>query len=176
VFWLCVTLEIIVSFGLCPSFGILKTTTFRKPDLFPSSGEGLGDICFVGSVTNEVLRSTSGHGKTIARCQEARHLGRAGYSCRRNLTVSVYNMLGPYYSQLNIHTKNSVRNVPLALVLSNPAFSYLCNRPSRLPHFLHNRLTDGAEVVSLTRRPATLYPHEVSWYSFLLEAESNPGL
>jgi hypothetical protein len=30
-------------FGLCPSFGILKTqknTTFRKPDMFPSSGEG----------------------------------------------------------------------------------------------------------------------------------------
>jgi hypothetical protein len=24
---------------------------------------------------------------------------------------------------------------------------------SRLPYFLHNRLTDGGEVVSLTRRP-----------------------
>jgi hypothetical protein len=27
-------------FGLCPSPGILKNRTFRKPDLFPSSGEG----------------------------------------------------------------------------------------------------------------------------------------
>jgi hypothetical protein len=30
---------------------------------------------------------------------------------------------------------------------------YPCNRPRRLPHFLYNRLTDGGEVVSLTRRP-----------------------
>jgi hypothetical protein len=49
------------------------------------------------------------------------------------------------------------------------------DRPSRL-HFLDNRLTDGNDVVSLTRRPATLYPQEDSWYSFLLEAESTPGL
>jgi hypothetical protein len=81
----------------------------------------------------------------------------------------------------------------------------------RLPHFLNNRLTDGGEVVSLTRKaipvtarggpygceslrlphfldnrltdggvcqpymPEILYPHEDSWYSFLLEAESTPG-
>jgi hypothetical protein len=47
---------------------------------------------------------------------------------------------------------------------------------SRLPHFLHNRLTDGGEVVSLTRRQAALYPHEDSWYAFRLEAESTPKL
>jgi hypothetical protein len=29
----------------------------------------------------------------------------------------------------------------------------LCCETSRLPHFLDNRLTDGGEVVSLTRRP-----------------------
>jgi hypothetical protein len=29
---------------------------------------------------------------------------------------------------------------------------------SRLPHCLDNRLTDGAEVVGLARRPAALYP------------------
>jgi hypothetical protein len=46
---------------------------------------------------------------------------------------------------------------------------------SRLPHFLENRLTDGGEVVSLTRRPAALYSQEYSWYSFLLEAELTPG-
>jgi hypothetical protein len=45
---------------------------------------------------------------------------------------------------------------------------------SRLPHFLHNRLTDGGEVVSLTRRPP-FTRQEDSWYSFLLEAESTPG-
>jgi hypothetical protein len=46
----------------------------------------------------------------------------------------------------------------------------------KLPHFLDNRLTDGGEVVSLTCWPATLYTQEDSWYSFLLEAESIPGL
>jgi hypothetical protein len=40
---------------------------------------------------------------------------------------------------------------------------------SRLPHFLDNRLTDGADVVSLTRRPPFI-PREDSWYTFLLEA------
>jgi hypothetical protein len=45
----------------------------------------------------------------------------------------------------------------------------------RLPHFLDNQLTDGGEVVSLMHRPATLYPQEDSWHSFLLEAESTPG-
>jgi hypothetical protein len=40
---------------------------------------------------------------------------------------------------------------------------------SRLPHFLGNRITDGCEVVSLTRRPH-FTPQEDSWYSFLLEA------
>jgi hypothetical protein len=45
---------------------------------------------------------------------------------------------------------------------------------SRLPHFLENRFTDGGEVVRLTRRPP-FTPHEDSWYSFMLEAESTPG-
>jgi hypothetical protein len=30
-------------FGLFPSSGILENTTFRKPDLFPSSGEDGGE-------------------------------------------------------------------------------------------------------------------------------------
>jgi hypothetical protein len=46
---------------------------------------------------------------------------------------------------------------------------------SRLPHFLDSRVTDGIEIVSLTRRPAALYHQEDSGYSFLLEAESTPG-
>jgi hypothetical protein len=29
-------------FGLCPSSGVLKNTTFRKLDVFPTSGEGWG--------------------------------------------------------------------------------------------------------------------------------------
>jgi hypothetical protein len=44
----------------------------------------------------------------------------------------------------------------------------------RLPHFLDNRLTDGDEVVSLTRLPP-FTPQEDFWYSLLLEAESTPG-
>jgi hypothetical protein len=45
---------------------------------------------------------------------------------------------------------------------------------SRLPHFLDNRLTDGGDV-SLTRRPSYTPPDD-SWYSFLLETDSTPGL
>jgi hypothetical protein len=45
---------------------------------------------------------------------------------------------------------------------------------SSLPHFVDNRITDGGEVVSLTRLPAALYTQEDSWYSFLLQAESTP--
>jgi hypothetical protein len=48
-----------------------------------------------------------------------------------------------------------------------------CETP-RLPHFLHNRLTDDDEVIILTRRPL-FTPQENSWYSFLLEAESTLG-
>jgi hypothetical protein len=36
---------------------------------------------------------------------------------------------------------------------------------SRLPHFLDNRLTDGGEVVSLTRW-SLLIPQEDSWHPF----------
>jgi hypothetical protein len=45
---------------------------------------------------------------------------------------------------------------------------------SRLPHFLENRLTDGDEDVSLMGR-STFTHQEVSSYSFLLKAESNPS-
>jgi hypothetical protein len=45
---------------------------------------------------------------------------------------------------------------------------------SRLPHFVHSRLTDGGEVVGLTHWPP-FTPREDSWYSFLLETESTPG-
>jgi hypothetical protein len=38
---------------------------------------------------------------------------------------------------------------------------------SKLPHFLDNRLTDGGEVVSLTRRQPFTH-QEDSWYSVLL--------
>jgi hypothetical protein len=41
------------------------------------------------------------------------------------------------------------------------------------PHFLDNRLTDGAEVISITRRPH--FTQEDTWYSFMLEAESTRG-
>jgi hypothetical protein len=37
-------------FGLCPPSDILKKTSFRKLDLFPSSGEGMGDTYSVGFV------------------------------------------------------------------------------------------------------------------------------
>jgi hypothetical protein len=49
----------------------------------------------------------------------------------------------------------------------------LGSETSRLPHFLDNRLTDGGEVSRTSRLP--FIPQEDSWYSFLLEAESNSG-
>jgi hypothetical protein len=48
-----------------------------------------------------------------------------------------------------------------------------CEVP-RLPHFSDKRHADGGEVVSLTSRPP--FTPQVSWYSFLLKAESNPEL
>jgi hypothetical protein len=44
---------------------------------------------------------------------------------------------------------------------------------SRISHFVDNRLTDGGEVVSFMRRPASP-PQDESWYSFLLEIASTP--
>jgi hypothetical protein len=44
---------------------------------------------------------------------------------------------------------------------------------SRFPHFLDNRLTDDSEVCQ-PYSPAALYPHDATWYSFLLEAETKP--
>jgi hypothetical protein len=44
------------------------------------------------------------------------------------------------------------------------------HRVVRRRGFLDNRLTDGGEVVSPTRRPP-FTPQEDSWYSFPLEAE-----
>jgi hypothetical protein len=48
-------------------------------------------------------------------------------------------------------------------------------REVEAPTFPDIRLTEGGEAVSLTRGLDALYPHEDSWYSFLLEAESTPG-
>jgi hypothetical protein len=39
----------------------------------------------------------------------------------------------------------------------------------RDPHFFQT-ITDVGEVISSTTQPAAIYPHEDSWYSFLLEA------
>jgi hypothetical protein len=62
---------------------------------------------------------------------------------------------------------------PKAIRVTGREGPYGCET-SRFPHFLDNRLTDGDEVVSLTRPPHFI-PQEYSWYSFLLEAESTPG-
>jgi hypothetical protein len=46
--------------GLCPSSGILNTTekTFRKLDLFPSSGEGKKTPTLLGPLERANLQST----------------------------------------------------------------------------------------------------------------------
>jgi hypothetical protein len=51
--WQLIVIQDYWVFGLCPSSGILKTqknTTFRRLDLFPSSGEGTGDTYSVGPI------------------------------------------------------------------------------------------------------------------------------
>jgi hypothetical protein len=40
----------LLGFWTSPSSGILRNTTFRKLDMFPSSGEGVGDTYSVRSV------------------------------------------------------------------------------------------------------------------------------
>jgi hypothetical protein len=59
-----------------------------------------------------------------------------------------------------------------AIPLTGRGGPYGCET-SRFPH-LDNQLTDGGEVVSLTRRPP-FTPQEDFWYSFLLDAESTSG-
>jgi hypothetical protein len=44
-------------FGLCPFSDNLNNTMFRKLDLFPSSGERVGENYFVGSVVKSELQS-----------------------------------------------------------------------------------------------------------------------
>ena len=44
----------------------------------------------------------------------------------------------------------------------------------RFPDFM-TTAQDGGKIVSLTQRPL-FAPRKYSWYSFLLEAESTPGL
>jgi hypothetical protein len=48
------------------------------------------------------------------------------------------------------------------------------SRKLRFPDFM-TTAQDGGKVVSLTHRPP-LPPSKHTWYSFLLEAESTPGL
>ena len=48
------------------------------------------------------------------------------------------------------------------------------SRKLRLPDFT-TKAQDGGKVVRLTHRPS-LPPRKCSWYSFVLEAESTPGL
>jgi hypothetical protein len=43
-----------------------------------------------------------------------------------------------------------------------------------IPHFIDKRLTDGVEVVSLTRWPR-FTGRKIVWYSFPLEAEHTLG-
>jgi hypothetical protein len=67
----------------------------------------------------------------------------------------------------------SKKDIGKAIPVTGHGGPYGCET-LRVPHYLDNRLTDGGEVVSLMRRPP-FTPHEDSWYSFMLEAESTPG-
>jgi hypothetical protein len=91
-------------------------------------------------------------------------LRRSGVYDRENIRIS----------RLHIRDPPNVWNMSFV----QAAKTYPFNRPWRPiplwdvegPTFsLDNRLTDGGEVVNLTRQPP-FTPQEDSWYSFLLEA------
>jgi hypothetical protein len=87
--------------------------------------------------------------------------------------------------QYSIRNKQDIKNLKCSAIKEknkSKSLSYPCNRPRRpielwdveaLTFSLDNRLTDGGNFVSLSRRPS-FTPQEDSWYSFLLEAESTP--
>jgi hypothetical protein len=86
---------------------------------------------------------------------------------------SVRNVLVPSRLLKNTNEQN-IWNCNLkskVIPLTGSGGPYICET-SILSHFLHHRLTDGGETVSLTSRPSFT---QNSWYSFLLEAESTPG-
>jgi hypothetical protein len=76
-------------------------------------------------------------------------------SLRPNATVMPRAVFEPRSSRSADWVGYSTPSVQLALHgrLQGRRQSYSCNRPSRLPHFLDNRLTDGGDAVGLTRRP-----------------------
>jgi hypothetical protein len=93
--------------------------------------------------------------------------------CQYNLSVGL--TLFEEFKLKNRTTQKcnaTLKNVKAILVTCRVGASSC--ETSRLPHCLDNRLTDGGEVVSLTRRPP-FAPQEDSWYSFLLDAYSSPG-
>jgi hypothetical protein len=56
-------------FGLCPSSSMQKNARFRKVDLFPSSGEGMGDTYFVRSFRNSNLNHLTINNNNVAHPQ-----------------------------------------------------------------------------------------------------------
>jgi hypothetical protein len=82
------------------------------------------------------------------------------------------------YSALHAFNETKIREfcpkvTGKAIPLTGRGGPYGCET-ARFSHFLHSRLTDGGEVVSLTRR-LPFIPQEYSWYSFILETDSIPG-
>jgi hypothetical protein len=95
------------------------------------------------------------------------------YNCRIHTQQVAYHKTCVWISQRRMNTRNMFKvKKGTAIPVTNRGGPLGCIT-SRLLHFLDNRLTDGGEVVSLTRR-SHLYPQEDSWYSFLSEAESAP--
>jgi hypothetical protein len=71
--------------------------------------------------------------------------------------------------RLDHHSMNATRwEISLFASEIKKKKRYSCNMPWWLPHFLDNRLTDGGDVVSLTRQ-SRFARQEDPWLSFLLE-------
>jgi hypothetical protein len=81
------------------------------------------------------------------------------------MTEDCHSVFAKYYHQIREEQEvgknsknNKHRSIALyftrgkAIHLTDRGGPYGCETP-RLPHFLDNRLTDGSEVVRLTRRP-----------------------
>jgi hypothetical protein len=101
-------------------------------------------------------------------------------SDERKIRFQCYQLIGNFIAFNTLVTRHPCSGILLCLATFTRDWY---NRPWRpiglwdveAPTFsLDNRFADGDEDVNLTRWPP-FTPHEDSWYSFLLEAESTPG-
>jgi hypothetical protein len=132
------------------SYGIMSTTAFTRRRLNTSI---YNTSC--RWITSEILQwswEVLHFRLVISLAAQGAHIERTRWNFQP--TSSVWPYL-PYKFRLFNFYNNKVIGEWICIILLwiKKRQSYPYNRPSRLPHFLDNRLTDVGEVVSLTPRP-----------------------